>query len=202
METSESNRSPAALGGSLGQGRTLIIPLQWKCPGGAVHGCSRKMGHPSLCSGGQQVPNSSNSTRSAKLYQNILFLVPKISFWPCWQSFLLDLQHIQRVRAVYSCATTSPTFPSEAQHTSTGSVCFLLSTSRVFVIFRASFLAELPPCLGWLMLSPWSWLRVSHPALKQWDLPRWVGAGQMCQPGFLGRVGVPVLPASSPGAAW
>lgn len=147
-ETSESNRSPAALGESLGQGRTLgCIPLQWKCP---VHGCSRKMGHPSLCSGDQQVPNS---TRSAELYQHILFfLVPKISFWLCWQSFLLDLQHIQRVRAVYSCATTSPTFPSEAQHTSTSSVCFLLSTSRVFVLFRASFLAELPPCWGWLML--------------------------------------------------
>lgn len=83
---------------------------------------------------------------------SFFFFVPKISFWLCWQSFLLDLQHIQRVRAVYSCATTSPTFPSEAQHTSTSSVCFLLSTSRVFVLFRASFLAELPPCWGWLML--------------------------------------------------
>lgn len=53
-ETSESNRSPAALGESLGQGRTLgCIPLQWKCP---VHGCSRKMGHPSLCSGDSRYP--------------------------------------------------------------------------------------------------------------------------------------------------
>lgn len=52
------------------------------------------------------------------------FFVPKISFWLCWQSFLFDLQHIQWVRAIYSCAATSPTYPSEAQHTLTGTVCF------------------------------------------------------------------------------
>lgn len=54
----------------------------------------------------------------------------------------------------------------------------LLSTSRVFVLFRAYFLAELPPCWGWLMLSPWSWPRVLRPALEQqtcpggWELAR------------------------------